>query len=143
MIPQEHTETIRPEEQAPFHVEGTPSWRTWGLWLRVLGVVVALAAGFAFAIPMDIQIPLEVFLLVPVLVGVVSAGLLRSWWALLVVPVAFSIGAMLSLIFQGQGIDLSSPEGVDIVMILGVLPTAIGTAIGTPIGKWIERRLQP
>lgn len=140
MIPQEQKETLRPDEQASIPVEEPPFWRTWSFWLRVLAVVVALGAGFAQFFPNPL--PLGVFFLVPVLVGMVSAGLLRSWWAVLVVPVAFSIGAMLSLLLQGQGIDLSSPEGVDIVMVFGIVPIVIGAAIGTPIGKWIERQLQ-
>lgn len=147
MISHEQNSIGRPEEEAapPLDQKQTTPvspWRTWSLWLRVLGVVVALGAGFAFAFPTNLTIPLEVFFLVPVLVGVVSAGLLHSWWAMLVVPVAFSIGVMLSFLFQGMAIDLSSPEGVDIVMFFGVVPIAIGTLIGTPIVKKIEQRLQ-
>ena len=104
-----------------------------------------MVGGFALAFPI---IPLPVvYLMVPLLVGVVSAGLLRSWWAMLIVPVAFSVGFFLSSIFQMGGFNLqnwaaSGFEGVDILVILGVVPVAIGIAIGTPIGKKIEQRLQ-
>jgi hypothetical protein len=145
MISQKQNNIGRPEEEAAPSLDQkqtTPvsSWRGWSLWLRVLGVVVPLVGGFAQFFPSPL--PLGVYFLVPLLVGVVSAGLLHSWWAVLVVPVAFSIGAMLSFLFQGMAIDLSSPEGVDIVMVFGVVPIAIGTVIGTPIGKKIEQRLQ-
>jgi hypothetical protein len=135
--PEEETPPSSNQEQT---APAASSWQGWSLWLRILGVVVALGAGFGQFFPNPL--PLAVYFLVPVLVGVVSAGLFRSWWAMLVVPVAFSIGVMLSLIVQGQGIDLSSPEGWDIVLVFGVVPIVIGTAIGTRIGKWIEQRLQ-
>lgn len=149
MIPQEQMETKQSEVQAPLPIEETPFWRTWSFWLRVLGVIVALGAGFALAFPISlpIEIPLVVFLLVPVLVGVVSAGLLRSWWAMLVVPIAYSVSFFLSNILQTGGFDFqswaaSNFEGVDILLALNVVPLAIGVAIGTSLGKRIERRLQ-
>jgi hypothetical protein len=146
MISQKQNNIGRPEEEAAPPLDhkqtSTPvsSWRSWSLWLRVLGVVVALVGGFVQFFPSPL--PLGVYFLVPLLVGVVSAGLLHSWWAMLVVPVAFSIGAVLSFLFQGMGIDLSSPEGVDIFVVFGVVPIVIGTLIGTPIVKKIEQRLQ-
>ncbi len=151
MISHEQNNICWPEEETEPPLDqkqlSTPafSWRGWSPWLRVLGVVVPLVVGFALAFPIDI--PLGVYLLVPVLVGVVSAGLLRSWWAMLIVPVAFSVGFFLSNILQMGGFDLqdwaaSGFEGVDILVILGVVPVEIGVAIGTPIGKKIEQRLQ-
>jgi hypothetical protein len=44
--------------------------------------------------------------------------------------------------FDLQNWAASGFEGVDILVILGVVPIAIGIAIGTPIGKKIEQRLQ-
>ncbi len=151
MISHEQNNIRWPEEEAApppdqkHTATSASSWRGWSFWLRVLGVVVPLVGGFALAFPIDI--PLGMYLLVPVLVGVVSAGLLRSWWAMLIVPVAFSVGFFLSNIFQLGGFDLqnwaaSGFEGVDILVILGAVPVAIGVAIGTPIGKKIEQRLQ-
>jgi hypothetical protein len=75
-------------------------------------------------------------MLVPLLVGVASARLLlRSWWAMLIVPIAFSFGFYLSNFLMG-GFDLqqwaaSHFEGLDI-LVLFVVPVAIGVAIGTP-----------
>ena len=153
MISHEQNTIRRPEEETAPPLDqkqtSTPasSWRGWSLWLRVLGVVVPLVGGFALAFPINIPVIQGVYLLMPLLVGVVSAGLLRSWWAMLIVPVEFSVGVFLSNIFQMGGIDLqnwaaSGFEGVDILVILGVVPIAIGIAIGTPIGKKIEQRLQ-
>jgi hypothetical protein len=153
MISQKQNNMHWPEEETPPPLEqkhtatATSSWRGWSLWLRVLGVVVPLVAGFALAFPINIPLNVYLLMLVPLLVGVVSAGLLRSWWAMLFVPVAFSVGFFLSNIFQMGGFDLqnwaaSGFEGVDILVILGVVPIAIGVAIGTPIAKKIEQRLQ-
>jgi hypothetical protein len=83
----------------------------------------------------------------PILFGMVSGGLLRSWWAMLIVPVAFSLGLFVLIVAMG-GFDLqkmieSGFEGLDLdIPILGVVSIAIGAAIGTPIGKKIEQRLQ-
>ncbi len=145
MIPQEHPEALWPEDEAPFHVEETPSWRARSRLVRILGVAVPLVAGFGLAFPS--YLPLGVYSLLPIFVGLLSAGLFRSWWALLTVPVAFSVGFVLSNIIQMGGLDVqswaaSNFEGVDILVILGVVPVNIGVFIGTPLGKMIEKRLQ-
>ena len=81
----------------------------------------------------------------PFLLGVVSAALLRSWWAVLVVPTALSLGTLLGIIFIGGGFPNIAGtgfiEGVTLFVSLGVVPILIGTAIGTPLGKQIERLL--
>lgn len=149
MISQKPDNIRWPEEETPPPLKQkqtsipASSWRTWSLWLRVLGVVVALVVGFAL-LTTPVFLPLPVYLF---LVGVVSAGLLRSWGAILVVPVAFGVGIFLSLVFQVggfnlQGLSASGFEGVGIIVVLGVVPLAIGVAIGITLSKWIERRLQ-
>lgn len=159
MISQEQNTLRWPEEETPPPLDhkqpSTPasSWRGWSLWLRVLGVVVPFVASFARFFPIDERLfPLMhgigVYLLVPLLVGVVSGGLLRSKWAVLVVPAALSIGAIMGQIFLEGGIvlpNMADPgfvEGVAFLLFFGVVPIAIGAAIGTPIGKKIEKRLQ-
>lgn len=139
--PEEETPSLDQEQTAP----ATSSWQGWSLWLRILGVVLALVGRFIFpflAIPDETgwSFPLSV-----VLVGFVSAGLLRSWWSLLIVPVAFNMGFFLSNIFQG-GFDLQQLaagnfEGLDFLVFFAVF-VDIGVAIGTPIGKMIEKRLR-
>ena len=154
MLSQKQNNMHWPEQETPPPLEqkhtdtSASAWRGWNLWLRVLGVVVPLAAGFALFFPIAIPLNVYLFMLVPLVVGVASAGMLRSWWAMLIVPVAFSVGFYLSSIFQGGGIvlpNMADPgfvEGMLILVILGVAPIAIGVAIGTPIGKKIEQRLQ-
>jgi hypothetical protein len=161
MISHEQNNIRWPEEETPPPLAqkhtSTPasSWRGWSLWLRVLGIVVPLVAGFAlFAFPIDERLfpfmhGIGVYLLMTLLVGVLSAGLLRSWWAILIVPVAFSVGFFLANVYQSGGFDFllqSSPEGTSeglgILVGLGIVPVALGATIGAPIGKKIEQRLQ-
>jgi hypothetical protein len=115
-------------------------------------VVVALAAGVAFVFVIiypgswsgwDI-----LWVLMPFLVGIVSGGLLRSWWALLIMPVVFGVelflGTPLVLDRLGQ-MPFNTAEFyiVDFAAALvGVVLFAPGVAIGTPIGKLIEKRLR-
>src|SRR5579884_4315286 len=131
------------QKQNNMHWPEEETWRDWSLWLRVLGVTVALVGGFAFSFPNPL--PLALVIVEPIVLAIVSAGLIRSWWAMLMVPVAFSVGFFLGNIFQMGGFDLESWvasgfEGVDILVIIGVVPIVIGVAIGTPIGKKIEQR---
>ncbi len=97
MLSQKHNTFNWPEEETPPtpHQEQTApaasSWQGWSLWLRILGVVVALVGNVVLALlgTQDFQ-ALSILLLV--VVGGVSAGLIRSWWSLLIVPVAFVVG---------------------------------------------------
>ncbi len=79
----------------------------------------------------------------PFLLGVVSAALYRSWWAMLIVPTALSIGTLLSISFlEGRLPNIAAPgfvEGVTWFVLFGVVPMVIGAAIGTPLVKQIER----
>ena len=137
MISQEQTPSATP----------TSAWRGWDLWLRLLGVAVAVGGGVVCSLPT--AVPLAVVLVLPLLVGVVSAALVRSWWALLVVPVAFRVGFLLISLPLAGGFDVlarSSTEGtiesLGILYGLQLLPVALGIALGTPIGKQLEQRLQ-
>jgi hypothetical protein len=137
MLSQQQNNMHLPEEETPPPLDqkhtatSASSWRGWSLWLRVLGVIVALVAPFALAFDLAI--------LLLVLLGALSAGLLRSWWAMLIIPVAFSVGFFLSNIFEMVGgIDLPwvfpNFEGLDIFWVF-IVPLAIGAAIGILIGK--------
>jgi len=137
MITQEQTPSATP----------TSAWRGWDRWLRLLGVAVAVGGGMVLSLPT--AVPLAVVLVLPLVVGVVSAALVRSWWALLIVPVAFRVGFLLVGIPLAGGFDVlarSSSEGIvevfTILYGLQLVPVALGIAIGTPIGKKLEQRLQ-
>jgi len=137
MITQEQTQSVAP----------TSAWRGWDRWLRLLGVAVSVVGGVVLSLPT--AVPLAVALVLPLVVGVVSAALLRSWWALLIVPVAFRVGFLLVGIPLAGAFDVlasSSSEGaVEVFTILyglQLVPVALGIALGTLIGKKLEQRLQ-
>jgi len=137
MITQEQTPSATP----------TSAWRGWDRWLRLLGVAVSVGGGMVLSLPT--AVPLAVALVLPLIVGVVSAALLRSWWALLIVPVAFRVGFLLVGISLAGAFDVlarSSSEGTleifTILYGLQLVPVALGIALGTPIGKQLEQRLQ-
>ena len=121
-------------------------WRGWDLWLRILGVALAVLGGIVCSLPT--HVPMALYLLLPLVVGVVSAALLRSWWAILIVPVAFRVGFLLVGIPLAGAFDslaLGSSEATVEVFLtlygLQLVPVAIGMAIGIPTGKEIGRRL--
>jgi hypothetical protein len=108
--------------------------------LNLLGVavpfIVTLACGF-----IDLSIlflPWVAFLL-----GVLSAALLRSWWALLVAPVALIIGTLPKIMVISHGLpDMASPgfmAAVALFLLAVLVPVTIGAAIGVPLGHELER----
>ncbi len=135
-------ETAPPLEQKH---QSTPasSWRGWNQWLRVLGVVVPLVVS---AVCSFIDLSLLLVAWLPFLLGVASAALLRSWWAVLVVPAALSIGTLIGISLREGGLpNIAGPgfvEGVTLFVALGVVTMVIGATIGAPLGKQIERLLQ-
>ena len=80
---------------------------------------------------------------IPFTLGVASAALLRSWWAVLFAPAALSIGTLLGLLAAGIGLnDITDPgfaAGLTFFALLVLLPAATGAAIGAPLGKEIQR----
>jgi hypothetical protein len=108
--------------------------------LNLLGVavpfIVSLACGF-----IDLSIlflPWVAFLL-----GVLSAALLRSWWALLAVPIALTIGILPKIMVISRGLpNMTSPgfiAGVILLLLVVLVPVTIGAAIGVPLGHELER----
>jgi hypothetical protein len=146
MISQQHNTFHWPEEETPpspnqEQTAPTPSsWQGWSLWLRVLGVIVALMGLFAedLLYSQDFSSLGAVLVL---LVGGVSAGLIRSWWSLLIVPAVFWVEiTLVEVIIYGIGSffgNLLSPATAVVLVLL-----ELGVLIGTPIGKKIEQRLR-
>ena len=115
----------------------TPAWRSP---LRILAILLPLAAGLVCSL---IDQSLLLVSWIPFTLGVASAALLRSWWAVLLVPAAVSIGTLLGLAAAGSGLnDITDPgfaAGLTFFALLALLPAATGAAIGAPLGKEIER----
>ena len=126
----------------------TFSWRSWSFWLRVIGVILAFV-GFYEGIELgEFSMPLLGDwwaiggLISLILVGVVCAALIRSWWSLLIVPVAFGVGGfLLQLITHTFGSNEFSLDLLGPLMFL-LFFVEMGVAIGTTIGNSIEERLQ-
>jgi len=114
-----------------------PAWRSP---LRMLAILLPLAAGLACSL---IDQSLLLVSWIPFTLGVASAALLRSWWAVLLAPAALSIGTLLGLAAAGSGLnDITDPgfvAGFTVFALLALLPAATGAAIGGPLGKEIER----
>ena len=115
----------------------TPAWRSP---LRMLAILLPLAAGLVCSF---IDQSLLLVSWIPFTLGVASAALLRSWWAVLFAPAALSIGTLLGLAAAGSGLnDITDPgfvAGLTFFVLLALLPAATGAAIGAPLGKEIER----
>jgi hypothetical protein len=107
--------------------------------LRLLGValpfVMALVCSYV-----DLSILLLAWL--PFLLGVVGAAILRSWWALLAIPLALVIGTLPSIVFSPDGLHPTDPgfvAGTVLFVILALVPVTIGAAIGVPSGHELEQ----
>jgi hypothetical protein len=108
--------------------------------LSLLGIAVPFVVSLICAF-IDLSIlflPWATFLL-----GVISAALLRSWWALLIVPIAIAIGTLPKIIFISHGLpDPTSPgfiAGAILFLLVGLFPSTIGAAIGVPLRHELER----
>ena len=114
-----------------------PAWRSP---LRILAILLPLAAGLIRSL---IDQSLLLVSWIPFTLGVASAALLRSWWAVLFAPAALSIGTLLGLLAAGIGLnDITDPgfaAGLTFFALLVLLPAATGAAIGAPLGKEIQR----
>jgi hypothetical protein len=114
--------------------------RTWlKPLMRGVAIVLSLAGSFAviwvsfFFIPADFDVLNWAFPEGPVL-AVVSALLFRSWWAILVIPIAFSLGELLAY-------SVLNPPPLDMAgglwMVIGPMTAILGALIGTFIVmKW-------
>ena len=115
----------------------TPDWRSA---LRILAILLPLAAGLVCSFIDQSQLLVS---WMPFTLGVASAALLRSWWAVMFAPAALSIGTLLGLLAAGSGLnDISDPgfvAALTFFVLLALLPAATGAAIGAPLGKEIER----
>jgi hypothetical protein len=144
--PNEHTQMTAKEPEAANPGMGktvNAAGRTMPFWrspLCILGILLPLAAGLVCSF---IDQSLLLISWIPFALGVASAALLRSWWAVLVAPAALGIGTLFGLAVAGSSLsgiaDPSFGAGLTFFVLLALLPLATGAAIGTPLGKQIER----
>ena len=117
-----------------------PAMPVWRSPLCVPGIALPLAAGLVRAF-LDQSLLLVSW--IPFTLAVASAALLRSWWAVLLAPLALSMGTLFGLAAAGSGLnDVADPSfaaGLIFFVFLALLPAATGAAIGAPLGKQIER----
>jgi hypothetical protein len=140
MIPQEQKNKVQQGEQVHSPVEGqhipshTLPRRRVNVLLHVLGIVVPLVGGFAICflplLGIGFYLDLVVTTIFMVILGLVGARLLESWWAVLVVSIAIAIGQILgTTLSYGSGLELTLLNW-PIYVIFGIVPAAIGAVIG-------------
>lgn len=168
MVSPEHVDEQKPEDkqmpssaekkQAPIVVEKKRLWNT--PLMRVLGVLVSLIGGIAslclaivgFSYPTP-QYPtlsglVFVAFLLAFIVGVGGAMLFRSWWAILVVPIVLTLGALLAaylipILFSPNPYD-ADDVGLGVVYSMIIIPICaiIGALIGSYFGTLWKKRQQ-
>jgi hypothetical protein len=131
----------------PFRRVPRDEWRRWATQPRLLGIALPFLVALVCS-SIDLSILLLAWL--PFLLGVASAAILRSGRALLEVPLALGIGALLSSVIT-DGLQPTDPgfiAGTALVVLLVLVPALIGAAIGVALGHELEqlaadRRLGP
>jgi hypothetical protein len=104
---------------------------------RLLGVALPFLVALVCS-EVDLSILLLAWL--PFLLGVVSAAILRSWWALLAIPLALMIGTLLGIVPDGlHPTDPGFIAGTALFVLLALVEVTIGAAIGVPLGHELER----
>lgn len=145
MISQEQSEQMPPVEKKQWLMP-EEEWQRTNILLVILGIEVPLIGGFW----VWNNYPWYYVMFLSVAIG---ALLLRSWWAMLVVPVVFAIGVTLGILLlpflQGGWPALQAilgsgmVEGLDFLLFLGtpavIVLVALGAAIGVGLGRWIKR----
>ena len=119
--------------------------------MRATAIVLSLVGSFALVWVTFIILPDASGLAIMggLLIGLVSAFLFRSWWAVLVVPIAFTTGMFLAfylipLVISPDPLSINDvPFGVGLWEIIGPITALIGALFGTFIDKKVrEQRRQ-
>ncbi len=142
---QEQHEQVRPSEKKHWVIpEG--DWQRTHMLLLILGIELPLISGL-WVWNND---PWGTVMFLSVALGAI---LLRSWWAVLIVPIFFAIGIALGMLFlpylqggwpllQAQ-LDSGMVEGMDFLLFLGtpaaIILAAVGAAIGVVFDKGLKR----
>jgi hypothetical protein len=169
MLPQIHDDKIQDEKQLPFPVEQKQmathldkrseptltSPRRWSyVLLSILGVALPMLAGsmvwWPWGVPdiFDAEWVFWTVVLGTVLMAFAGAALLRSPWALLIVPVAWIggefLGAVVRPLVDGGWPALQAEihfwDAQGTIIQIGVLPVILCTLLGTGLGMWLKER---
>ena len=125
-------------------------------WLKPLmrgaGIVLSLVCSFAGVWATFVFQQADIMnwaILEMLLLGAVSAVLFRSWWSVLVIPIAFTVGGVLaffliSLVISPNPLAINdAPFGVLLWAVIGPITAAIGAIFGTAIvNVWVQGRKQ-
>lgn len=93
----------------------------------------------------DAPTPLYIVIIATLVLAFAGAALLRTSWALLIVPVAWAVGQALTLLV----ISMSREGGVSweiiwrstsVLVSLAALPLVIAAGLGILFRQWLERR---
>lgn len=124
----------------------------WSWPLRILGMALALvggaAVGYVLRVPMlNSDIRLWLFALGLVIWAALVAGLVQSFWAVLLVPGLSIIGLFVGNSMHLYGSDVlawftSGLAEIDSAVVLIIVLWLFGAFIGAPFGMWIEQRLR-
>ena len=120
-----------------FHLADLISSASWTPQPRLISVALPFVVALVCS-EIDLSILLVAWL--PFLLGVVGAAILRSWWALLAIPLALVLGTLLSIF--PDGIHPSAPgfiAGTTLFVLLALVEVTIGAAIGVPLGHELEQ----
>jgi hypothetical protein len=124
------------------------SGQSASLWLlRILGTAMAFVGGLVFVLLSVILPPppaWPAWVVAGALIGdallwgFVTALPVRSWWATLIIPIAFCAGVYLASLWAGQAI-IATEALIVAVVTLALLPSAAGAALGAFTSRHIEQ----
>lgn len=112
--------------------------------MRVTAIVLSLVGSFALVWATFIFLSPDasgLAIMGGLLLGLVSAFLFRSWWAVLVIPITFTAGALLAfylipLVISPNPLAMNdAPFGVFLWEVIGPITALIGALFGTFIDK--------
>lgn len=152
MVSPEHINEQKPEDQqapSPTVEQQVPAVvkkkRPWlKPLMRVASMVLSLGGSFVIVWATFIFLPGDYGNWAPLeglLLGAVGAVLFWSWWAILVIPIAFSLGEILafyliSLVISPNPLGMDdAPFGVFLWALAGPITATFGALIGTSIVK--------
>ena len=105
--------------------------------LRLLGIALPFVVALVCS-EVDLSILLVAWL--PFLLGVAAAAILRSWWALLAIPLALVIGTLIGTVPDSlHPTDPGFIAGTALFVLLALVPATIGAALGVPLGHELEQ----